>query len=173
MGRSRLKEGERLANLSVVAEDPATAWTPITVAEWYGGKERTIEVASATAVWYSTGLPAVPLRWVLIRDPTKGEFDTQALFLCTDLNAEPGKKIVCWFVRRWQMEATFQEVRQRLGGSKPRGIGPSGRSKGLLPHCWDCSRWLRCSPTAKGNGSRKPCGGRRGTTKRTRPSPMP
>jgi hypothetical protein len=111
MGRSRLK-GERLANLSVVAEDPATAWTPITLAEWYGGKERTIEVASATAVWYSTGLPAVPLRWVLIRDP-KGEFDTQAL-LCTDLNAEP-EKIVCWFVRRWQMEATFQEVRQRLG----------------------------------------------------------
>jgi hypothetical protein len=111
MGRSRLK-GERLANLSAVAEDPATAWTPITVAEWYGGEERTIEVASATAVWYSTGLPAVPLRWVLIRDP-KGEFDTQAL-LCTDLSADPGK-IVSWFVRRWQMEATFQEVRQRLG----------------------------------------------------------
>jgi hypothetical protein len=93
MGRSRLK-GERLPNLSAVAEDPATAWTPITVAEWYGGEERTIEVTSATAVWYSTGLPAVPLRWVLIRDP-KGEFDIQAL-LCTDLSSDPGK-IVSWF----------------------------------------------------------------------------
>jgi hypothetical protein len=50
MGRSRLK-GERLANLSAVAEDPATAWTPITLAQWYGGEERTIEVASASAVW--------------------------------------------------------------------------------------------------------------------------
>ena len=58
------------------------------------------------------GLPAVPLRWVLIRDPQE-EFKTQAL-LCTDLEADP-EKIISWFVRRWQMEATFQEVRQRLG----------------------------------------------------------
>jgi hypothetical protein len=54
----------------------------------------------------------VPVRWVLIRDP-EGEFNTQAL-LCTDLRAEP-ERIVSWFVRRWQMEATFQEARQRLG----------------------------------------------------------
>ncbi len=52
------------------------------------------------------------LRWVLIRDP-KEEFETQAL-LCTDLDADP-ERIISWFVRRWQMEATFQEVRQRLG----------------------------------------------------------
>lgn len=69
-------------------------------------------MASATAVWYSTGLPPVPLRWVLIRDPGE-EFETQAL-LCTDLHADP-EQIIAWFVRRWQMEATFQEVRQRLG----------------------------------------------------------
>jgi len=111
MGRTRLK-GERLANLSAVAEDPATAWTSITVSDWYGGKERIVEVASATAVWYSTGLPPVPLRWVLIRDPEE-EFETQAL-LCTDLHTDP-QRIIGWFVRRWRMEATFQEVRQRLG----------------------------------------------------------
>src|SRR3954447_24409014 len=62
--------------------------------------------------WYSTGLPAVPLRWVLIRD-SKEECETQAL-LCTDLHAPP-ELIISWFVRRWQMERTFQEVRQRLG----------------------------------------------------------
>jgi hypothetical protein len=111
IGRTRLK-GERLANLSAVAEDPATAWTSITVSEWYGGKERIVEVASATAVWYSTGLPPVALRWVLIRDPEE-EFETQAL-LCTDLHTDP-ERIIGWFVRRWRMEATFQEVRQRLG----------------------------------------------------------
>jgi hypothetical protein len=54
----------------------------------------------------------VPLRWVLIRDPQE-EFDTQAL-LCTDLAIDP-RQIISWFVRRWQMEATFQEARQRLG----------------------------------------------------------
>jgi hypothetical protein len=111
MGRPRLK-GERLPNLSVVAEDCATVWTPVTITGWYGGKERTVEVVSDTAVWYSTGLPAVPLRWVLVRDPEE-EFDLQAL-LCTDRDAEPGQ-IISWFVRRWQMESTFQEVRQRLG----------------------------------------------------------
>ena len=111
IGRPRLK-GNRLPNLSVVAEDPDTDWTPLTLAHWYGEGERAVEVVSETALWYSTGLPAVPLRWVLIRDP-KEEFETQAL-LCTDLDAQP-ELIISWFVRRWQMEATFQEVRQRLG----------------------------------------------------------
>jgi len=71
-----------------------------------------VEIASETAVWYSTGLFAVPLRWVLVRDPQK-EFKTQAL-LCTDLNADP-EKILSWFVMRWQLEVTFQEVRRHLG----------------------------------------------------------
>jgi hypothetical protein len=111
MGRPRLK-GERLPNLSMVAEDPTTVWSPITVASWYGSEERTVEIVSDTAVWHSTGLPAVPLRWVLVRDP-QGEFRIQAL-LCTDLGAD-SRQIIGWFVRRWQMETTFQEVRQRLG----------------------------------------------------------
>jgi hypothetical protein len=111
MGRPRLKGG-RLPNLSVVAQDPSTQWRSVVVADWYGAEERTVEVVSNTALWYSTGLPAVPLRWVLIRDP-RAEFRTQAL-LCTELGAEP-ERIISWFVRRWQMEATFQEVRQRLG----------------------------------------------------------
>ena len=111
IGRPRLK-GERLPNLSVVAKDPATVWKPIAIANWYGGGERMVEIASETAVWYSTGLFAVPVRWVLVRDPQR-EFKTQAL-LCTDLEADP-QKIVSWFVLRWQLEVTFQEVRRHLG----------------------------------------------------------
>ena len=109
--RPRLK-GERLPNLSVVAEDRATVWKPTTIANWYGEREREVEIASETAVWYSTGLFAVPVRWVLIHDP-RGEFKTQAL-LCTDLDADP-EKILSWFVTRWQLEVTFQEVRRHLG----------------------------------------------------------
>jgi hypothetical protein len=71
-----------------------------------------VEITSETGVWYSTGLFAVPVRWVLVRDPQK-EFKTQAL-LCTDLGADP-QKILCWFVMRWQLEVTFQEVRRHLG----------------------------------------------------------
>ena len=87
-GRPRLK-GERLPNLSVVAEDPSTVWRPTTIANWYGERERMVEISSETAVWYSMGLFAVPVRWVLVRDPQK-EFKTQAL-LCIDLNADPQK----------------------------------------------------------------------------------
>jgi hypothetical protein len=111
IGRPRLK-GERLPNLSVVAEDPNTVWKTTTIANWYGSGERMVEIASETAVWYSTGLFAVPLRWVLVRDPQKVS-KTQAL-LCTDLRADP-EKILSWFVMRWQMEVTFQEVRRHLG----------------------------------------------------------
>jgi hypothetical protein len=110
-GRPRLK-GERLPNLSEVVEDSNTVWKPTTIANWYGSGERMVETASNTAVWYSTGLFAVPVRWVLVRDP-QGEFKTQAL-LCTDLRADP-QKIVCWFVMRWQLEVTFQEMRRHLG----------------------------------------------------------
>ena len=111
IGRPRLK-GERLPNLSVVADDPTTVWEPTTIANWYGSGERTVEIVSATAVWYSTGLPAVPVRWVLVRDP-EGDFKTQAL-LCTNLNADP-RKVLSWFVMRWQLEVTFQESRRHLG----------------------------------------------------------
>ena len=111
IGRPRLK-GERLPNLSVVAEDPRTVWKPTKIANCYGSSERMVEVSSETAVWYSTGLFAVPIRWVLICDP-EGGFEPQAL-LCTDLDADP-KKIVCWFVMRWQLEVTFQQMRRHLG----------------------------------------------------------
>jgi hypothetical protein len=111
IGRPRIK-GERLPNLSEVAQDPNTVWKPTKIANWYGNGERMVEIASNTAVWYSTGLFAVPVRWVLVCDP-EGEFKTQAL-LCTDLDADP-QKILCWFVMRWQLEVTFQEMRRHLG----------------------------------------------------------
>src|SRR5215207_2169300 len=113
MGRPRLK-GKRLPNLLAVVEDPATAWTSIAARDWYGEGERVVEIATATAaVWYSTGLYAVPLRWTLIRDP-RGAFATQALLCTDDLEADP-RRILLWFVMRWQMEATFQEARRHLG----------------------------------------------------------
>jgi hypothetical protein len=111
MGRPRLK-GKRLPTLAAVTREPSTVWKPVAVTEWYGKGERTVEVASATAVWYHTGLPPVPLRWVLIRDPQE-KFEPQAL-LCTDLAAEPAR-ILSWFVLRWKMEVTFQEARRHLG----------------------------------------------------------
>ena len=79
---------------------------------WYDGTTRIVELTSQTAVWYRSSKPPVLLRWVLIRDP-QGAFDPQAL-LCTDPAADP-TQILEWFVLRWQLEVTFQEVRTHLG----------------------------------------------------------
>ena len=110
-GRPWLK-GARLPTLAAACADGRTAWTSLTIPTWYGARPRTVEVASQTAVWYHGGLPPVPIRWVLSRDP-QGGFADQAL-LCTDQAAAP-LAIVTWFVQRWQMETTFEEARAHLG----------------------------------------------------------
>ena len=40
-------KGERLANLSVIVEALSTVWKIVTLADWYGKEERTVEVASS------------------------------------------------------------------------------------------------------------------------------
>jgi hypothetical protein len=110
-GRPRLK-GDRLPRLATVLKSEQTVWTRHTVAGWYGGTERAVEVASAVAVWYHTGMPPVPIRWVLVKDPEE-EFKPQAL-LSTNLESDPVEMLE-WFVRRWQIEVTFEEARAHLG----------------------------------------------------------
>lgn len=111
VGRPRSK-GARLPTLADVLADPTTPWQRVTVPGWYGEGDRIIELHAGTAVWRHAGLPIVPIRWVLLRDPHQ-RFDPQAL-LCTDLAQEP-LQIVRWFVQRWQLEVTFREVRDHLG----------------------------------------------------------
>jgi hypothetical protein len=53
IGRRRIV-GERLPNLEVVLTDPSTVGEPVRLS-WYDGSERTWEVATGTALWYSTG----------------------------------------------------------------------------------------------------------------------
>lgn len=110
-GRPRLK-GARLPTLATVLKDAQTVWSQHTVGGWYGGTARAVEVASAVVVWYHTGLPPVPIRWVLVRDPL-AEFKPQAL-LSTNLESDPVEMLE-WFVRRWQVEVTFEEARAHLG----------------------------------------------------------
>jgi hypothetical protein len=110
VGRPHVK-GARQPTLARCLQDPTTEWQRVTV-RWYGGRRREVEVASGTAVWYHSGQPPVPLRWVLIRDP-KGRFEPQAL-LCTDVVAT-AVQIVEGFVLRWQVEVTFHETRTHLG----------------------------------------------------------
>jgi hypothetical protein len=109
-GRPRVK-GERQPTLAQRLPDPDTVWETLTV-PWYGGGTASINVATGTAIWYHPGDPPVALRWVLLRDPAE-QFEPQAL-LSTDPTVSP-TQIVAWFVARWPLEVTFQEVRAHLG----------------------------------------------------------
>jgi hypothetical protein len=110
-GRPPIK-GKRVAKLNQVLLDRSTVWQRHTVTLWYGRANRIVELATSTAVWYHSGLPPVPIRWLLVRDPL-GELQPQA-FLCTDLDAA-AVDILQWFVARWQLEVTFQDARAHLG----------------------------------------------------------
>ena len=76
------RTAERLATLAQRLVDPATSWASLTVANRYGGTDRRVEIATGVAVWSHPGLPVVPLRWLIVRDPTSA-FRPQA-YLCTD-----------------------------------------------------------------------------------------
>ena len=110
-GRPALK-GKPQKKLSAVVKDRRISWQRCRISQWYGRTNRLVEIASGTALWYHGGLKPVPIRWLLVRDPT-GELQPQA-FLATDPSAHP-RDIITWFVRRWQVEVTFEEVRAHLG----------------------------------------------------------
>ena len=52
------------------------------------------------------------MRWVLVRCP-ENSFEPTAFF-CSDPTTTP-KQIVGWFVGRWNIEVTFEEMRAQLG----------------------------------------------------------
>lgn len=110
------KKGARQPNLASHAHDPTTVWTEHTI-PWYGRTTRKVRLATGSALWYHSGMPTVPLRWVLIADPV-GTDRTQAMapqaLLCTD-STLAAPQIVEWFVLRWQLEVTFEEARSHLG----------------------------------------------------------
>jgi hypothetical protein len=107
------KKGIRQPSVSARVTDPTTVWEPVTIA-WYGGRQRAVDLATGTALWYTPGYDPLPLRWVLVRDRAITKpFATQAFF-ATDRDV-CAAQIVAWFVLRWNEEVTFEEVRAHLG----------------------------------------------------------
>lgn len=94
--------GARLPTLAEVAVSSITRWQRSCV-PWYG---------ATTALWYSTGTPPLPIRWILVRDPS-GKRATRA-FLTTDLQQAP-PTMIQQFVLRWSLEVAFEESRAHLG----------------------------------------------------------
>ena len=60
IGRPRVG-GLRLPSIEHALHDPKTVWQSITL-DWYGEGKRTLEICTATALWYRYGLTPLPVR---------------------------------------------------------------------------------------------------------------
>jgi hypothetical protein len=114
------QKGPRQPKLTQRVVDPASAWQEQEVA-WYGETTRPMEVLSAPALWHRDGEAPLPVRWVVLRDPT-GKHDPFALFR-TDPTAS-ALQIIAWYVSRWHIEVTFEESRAHLGLETQRQWSP-------------------------------------------------
>lgn len=105
------KKGARQPSLAERLSDPQTVWQACSL-PWYGGDEKRLEFAQGTALWYHRGHLPVPIRWVLVRCP-ESSFKPTAFF-CSDATVT-AMPIITWFIARWTIEVTFQEMRAHLG----------------------------------------------------------
>jgi hypothetical protein len=104
-------KGKRLPSLTERVQE-ALAYGKDLEIPWYGGTARRVRVLSNVCLWYTPCERPVAIRWVLIVDPT-GEAEPIAVFT-TDLD-QPVAMIIAAFVRRWNIEVTFEETRRHLG----------------------------------------------------------
>ena len=115
----------RLPNLPDVLADEAPSRVEVAVPGRHGGGDRTAEACPGTAVRCHAGLPVVPIRRVLPRDP-RGRLDPRAL-LRTEPEGDP-LQVARRFVRRWRVGVTFREARDTLAAvrrrSWPAGFAP-------------------------------------------------
>ena len=77
-----------------------------------------MEVVTGTGLWYRSGHPLVPVRWVFVRDRTGTHRDDY--FFTTDVTMSP-KAVIETYTGRWNIETTFQEARSYLGLETTRG----------------------------------------------------
>jgi hypothetical protein len=109
-GRKKTK-GARLYSFKAMMELPDLPWKEIVI-KGYGQKPKRLKYISCISLWGADGFEPVPIRWVLLTDP-EGELDPIPL-MSTDLTMLP-ETIITLFIKRWNLEVTFEEVREHLG----------------------------------------------------------
>jgi hypothetical protein len=103
--------GPRFPLFSDYLKDSSLLWQEIDV-DWYGGGRKKLLIYTGTGLWYAFGIPPLPIRWVLVKDPDN-KLDPVVLF-STDLT-HSAKRIIEVFVSRWPLEVTFEESKRHLG----------------------------------------------------------
>jgi hypothetical protein len=85
---------------------------------WYGGGWRNVEVITGVGGWFKSGKGLVMIRWVYVRDLDGTHRDEY--FFSTDTSMSPNG-IIEMYGGRWNIETTFQELREHLGLETTRG----------------------------------------------------
>lgn len=104
--------GKRLLGMDKRVTDKRIKWRKAVFSEWYGHKHKEMMITSGVAIWRESNKVLVKIKWVLVKDP-EGKLEP-VLLGCTDFEL-PDEKVVSFFVRRWRVEVTFEEVRRHLG----------------------------------------------------------
>ncbi|HZC02790.1 MAG TPA: transposase [Gammaproteobacteria bacterium] len=105
------KKGKKLPALKTRLEEAQMEGDRATAA-WYGGERNPVRLLTGVCLGHTPGERPLPIRWVLVVDPT-GKARSEAFF-SPDPNLIP-ETIVEWFVLRWNVEVTFEEGRRHLG----------------------------------------------------------
>jgi len=85
---------------------------------WYGGGFRNVKVYTGTGHWFKSGKGLVQIRWVMVKDLDGTHRDEY--FFSTDVSMSV-KEIIEMYGGRWNIETTFQEMREHLGLETTRG----------------------------------------------------
>ena len=109
-GRPRVA-GKRLPNLESLINDKKQRWIRLS-APWYNGKTKDLDVLTGTCLWYHNTVGGVPIRWIITKDPNGN--NKPLAILVTDFGV-CAEEAIKFFVGRWPIETTFQEINQHLG----------------------------------------------------------
>ncbi len=85
---------------------------------WYGGGWRNVKVFTGVGCWYKSGKGIVEIRWVYVLDLDGTH--REECFFSTDPSMSP-EAIIEMYGGRWNIETTFQEMREHFGLETTRG----------------------------------------------------
>ncbi len=108
-GRKKIK-GHKKKTLRQIAQDSKAPFKEFEV-RWYHGQTKKVLVRSQEGLWYKAGQGLVKIRLLFVRNP-EGSHQDECLY-STDLQATV-KEIIETVVLRWNIEVTFEELREYL-----------------------------------------------------------
>jgi len=128
----RPSKGVRLMNFKQMLSLTNLPWKEVEIVG-YNGIKPLVRYVSDTCMWGADGSTPIPIRWMLVVDPT-GKMDPLPL-MSTDPLMTP-EQMIELYVDRWSIEVMFEETREHLGVETQRQ--------------WSDKAIARCTPVLMG-----------------------